>query len=298
MDKIRDLFSKVLLFEKEAVEIFGNQPKSLNDRFISFSNSVSIITSTIEEFNSIREKLINVEEIEVGNKDSIIYYKGEIKNSKNNIKIVLPFPLSMGIESTVLVTTKVLNYFNPKYIFMVGICAGNKNLTKIGDIIIAEKSLNYNEIVETKKEGKESVKKFMQTAEAINKNLKSRISLLSKTKYISEIREQCSSLKNIPENLTCHIGLLVTGSSLVRSGEKIKEINESYYNVKGLDMETYGFYYAANNTYKNQQPYFASIKAVSDYGDETKHKMSAKERKNYALYTSSAALIYFIKNLI
>ena len=91
---------------------------------------------------------------------------------------------------------------------------------------------------------------------------------------------------------------MVTGSSLVRSESKIAEINETYHNIKGLDMETHGFYYAARNTFDDYQPYFVSIKSVSDFGDNTKHKLTTDERRKYALFTSSNALVKIIQTEI
>lgn len=206
--------------------------------------------------------------------------------------------MSMGMEATITLTTKVLTYFNPDYIFMVGICAGNKNVAKVGDIIIAEKSLNYNEIVETEKKDDTTVKKFMQNADSIDRKLKTRLTLFSRKSIIEEIRQSYKDVSDFPKELTCQIGLMVTGSSLMRSDTKIQEINSAYHNVKGLDMETHGFYYAASNTFNDRKPLFVSIKSVSDFGDNTNHKVSSAKRKAYALHTSSQTLIKFIETEI
>lgn len=293
MEKLRTICLNTALFAKEAREIFGLS-KSIPTNKALFD--IAILTASNDEFDSIKSLLEECHEIEGPNNDSTIYYAGLIQAPKKIYKVVLPFPQSMGIEAAVCITTKIINHYNPAFLVMTGVCAGNKNITNIGDIVIAEKSVNYNNVVEIDKTGKDSRKKFMQNADSINKNLKSRLSLYSRSKHINEIHDNYTEKEKFPKELKCHIGLVVTGSSLVRSAPKIKEINEDYHGVIAMDMETHGFYYTSSNSVNLSTPNFVSIKGVSDFGDDTVHKVSAFDRKKYALYTSSNAVIEFIKN--
>lgn len=262
-----------------------------------FSFDIAILTATPDEFESVKKICITAEEFEPNNNDSIIYFKGLIKGKKNNLNVIIPFPQGAGITAATSLTTKILD-FNPKYVFMVGIAAGNKNITKIGDILIAEKAINYNEVVEIQKKDNVGIKKFMQNADSINANLLSKLSIFSKSNLIKELKLQYPENQDINYNTKCVSGLIVTGSSLIRSQEKMNEINQSYHGVIGLDMETYGIYYTCTHSLINNQPMFVSIKAVSDFGDDTNHKLSASKRKDYALYTSSNFVKYFIENYL
>ncbi len=293
-EEVISLFSNAIKFKEYAHQILGMRPENNSLRLPQFD--IGIITSTVDEFESIITYLKDVMELDFIGDDSIIYYKGILETSRKVFKIIIPYPQSMGMEAAVSCTTKIISYFNPFYMFMVGVCAGNKNVTKIGDIIIAEKSVNYNNVVEIDKEGKDSKKKFMQNADSINKNFKSRLSLFSRSKVIPKIKNEYQDSNKFANDLKCDLGLIVTGSSLVRSDVKIREINDSYHGVKGMDMETHGFYFAVSNFAKTKNTLFASFKSVSDFGDDTKHKISSHERKEYALYTSSRALIEFIMN--
>ena len=76
----------------------------------------------------------------------------------------------------------------------------------------------------------------------------------------------------------------------------IKEINEDYHGIKGMDMETNGFYFTSSHSLKDMKPKFVSIKSVSDFGDSTSHKLSGEQRKKYALHTSSYVLLEYILN--
>ena len=138
----------------------------------------------------------------------------------------------------------------------------------------------------------------MHNVSSINGNLKNRLELFSKSKSLKAIKDAFPLQDKIETTLNCHIGLLVTGSTLIRSNKIIDEINSTYLGVKGLDMETYGLYYASTVVFNDYAPNFVSIKSVSDFGDDSFHTLSAKERKEYALFTSSNALKAFIKGYL
>jgi nucleoside phosphorylase len=254
-----------------------------------FKCDLAIMTSTAQEFEAVVSLLTDVKELNIENNDSLIYYKA----SNGKIKIILPYPVGMGIEAAVISATKTITHFSPDLIIMCGICAGNKNVTKIGDLVIAEKSINYSNVVEIEKAGTKR-KKFMQSADSINKNLKARLELFVNGKELKTTLESISLPPNYQTPIG-HVGLMVTGSSLLRSGEKMADINDSYHGIKGMDMETHGLYFEASNSNKDQAPLFVSMKAVSDFGDETNHKVSAEIRTNLALEVSIHAALQFSK---
>lgn len=281
-------FSEKSGWKKKESERSSNVLKQIHDF------DISIITSTIDEFEELQKQLGNLEEYETDLDDSTLYYACKFETQRGSVKIIVPYPIAMGIEGSVCNTTKIINSFHPQYLFMIGVCAGNSNVTKIGDIIIAEKSLNYNSIVEIEKSDGTTRKKYMQNADGINKNLKSKLSRFFSKTVLEEIKNS-NPINNLFENdLKKHIGLMVTGSSLLRSDDKIKDINDSYHNVKGLDMETNGFYFTSTHS-ANTTPHFVSIKGVSDYGDTAKHKQKSKDRKDYALFNSVNGTLRFIK---
>lgn len=293
MVEILEILQKSSKFAEEARSLFKT-PKS------SFSNNykydIGIVTATEEEFYAVIRKIDDCKELEENINDSTIYYHGKIKVKNSSLSALIPFPHSMGIESAVSTTSKMLSNFTFDYLFMVGICAGNKNVTNIGDVIIAEKSLNYNEVVEIQKESASEKIKFRQNADSIDKNFKSRLSIFIKKVDLEKIKSNFPNNQIFEKPLKCHIGLMVTGSSLLRNDEKINEINRDYHGLKGMDMETNGFYFTVSHSLKKLQPKFVAIKSVSDFGDSTKHKISGEERKEYALYTCTETLFSFIEN--
>lgn len=298
MKEIVQLINTCKEFKKEVIQILGVEQSIYKVEEFHGLYEIAILTANIDEFESLKLILDNVKQTTLNKNDSTIYYTGEIKANERICKVILPLPYTMGIEASSALTTKVISTYRPKYLFMAGICAGNKNIAKIGDIIIAEKSLNYHGIVAIDRKDESTDKKFMHNINSINGNLKNKLDLFSKSSALKRIKGNFSEKDKVDSPLSCHIGLLVTGSTLVRSSKIIEEINSTYLGVKGLDMETYGLYYASTQVFKDYAPNFVSIKSVSDFGDDTSHKLSAKDRKEYALYTSSNALKLFINEFL
>jgi len=285
-------------FKKEAIEVLGTGQSLFDFEEGHGLFDIVIITATSDEFESITSVLNSVQPIIFNKNDSTIYHQGIIRGKSRNLRVLIPFPYSMGLEAVSSLTTKVISKFRPRFIFMVGICAGNKNVCKIGDVVIAEKSLNYHGVVEIERKDESKDKKFMHNLCSINGHLKNQLELFSKSNSIKTIQDSYADKSKIESPLKVHIGLLVTGSSLLRSASIMNEINGTYVGVKGLDMETYGLYYSATQVYKDYAPNFLSIKGVSDYGDNTNHKLSATERRKYSLYTSANITVRFIEKYI
>jgi len=291
---INNLLKSCKEFKQEAIEILGTEQSVFVPLEYHGIFDIAILTATIDEFEAVKSIIEKIKKVSFAENDASIYFSGELRSKNKVFKIILPYPYDMGIEASSSLTTKVISSFRPKYIFMVGVCAGNKNVTKIGDIIVAERSLNYNKVVLIERKSEEQDKKFMHHVSSINRYLKMNLELFSRSEAIEQIKTSYGNHEKHYEKLTCHVGLLVTGSSLMRSDKIIAEINQTYPGIKGLDMETYGVYYASTQVFKDYAPNFVSIKSVSDYGDTKKHPLSATERKKYALHTSSQTLKKFI----
>jgi nucleoside phosphorylase len=283
--------SKSPIDERANLSLMKEKKESIDK--IGHNDVIGVITASPDEFNAVKNLLTGTGLQQVDDSDSVSYYLGTLEGNGKKFKIILPYPLDMGVASAVVSTTKVIANFRPKYLFMVGIAARNKKVNNIGDILIAEKSLDYNEVVEGEKKDK-----LMQAPDSINKHLKTQLSQFRDSDFVKLIEDGYTEKEKIKTPLKCSLGLLVTGSSLMRSQVRVEEINETYVNVIGLDMETRGFYFASAHTLKQGQPYFVSMKSVSDFGDNSDHGLSALERRKYALYTSSNAFRTFVLNYI
>lgn len=262
---------------------------------------VAIITALPEPELAAVLKLGNKswEKVEVQN-DSTVYYKTEFNENGKVKTIIAASADQMGMTASSYLATKMILYFKPKYIFMAGICAGVKDRELgYGDIIIAEQSWDYGS-------GKMVEKKSSEDAHGLSdiifeldlrpiqldSELKAKIASfqMSHGSLIDRIQNDWPG--NTPRTkLQSKLGPLASGSYVISSEETLGEIRLQQRKLLGIEMETYGVYYAAAHGPK-PQTMAISIKSVADYGDGSKNDLYQK----YAAYTSANYIYYFIVN--
>ncbi len=91
--------------------------------------------------------------------DSTQYYVGSFKRLDGTIgKVVAARAPRMGMPATAILTAKIGFQFRPRFMAMVGICAGRKGQTNLGDIVVANPSWDYGSGKHAKVDGKDIFK--------------------------------------------------------------------------------------------------------------------------------------------
>jgi nucleoside phosphorylase len=308
---VYDLVSKAKFKLKEVISLAENDLKNFRTASSGLKEDISngdyiigIITATITEHNAVLKLLKDYNLSLYDEMDSNTYYEGYFEKGNKKIKVVLTKTHHQGIPAAVATTTKLIIKYHPKVIFMVGHQAGNRNLKgthKIGHILIGEESIDYqqNEVIQRK--GNELIIEEKDRKRSVNINswLKTQLELyFQKQEVLDQIKENYFYKANFPDQLMGHIGKIVSGSALLRAAERFNEILSQNPGTIGLDMETHGFYYACENTVTQNQPMFASVKSISDYGEQGANYddliKSPLTRQDYACYTSANFIYEFI----
>ena len=103
----------------------------------------------------------------------------------------------------------------------------------------------------------------------INIDTKLRSNIIRNTDNIIDIYTNWNKLYHDNKISTVKIGPIATGSAVISNESFIEKIIEPQYRkLLGIDMETYGVYFACQNSGQDVQ--FVSIKAVSDLADKDK----------------------------
>lgn len=238
------------------------------------------------------EALLNLPgkwEIRDYSNDNTMYHYGEIGKHK----VILATDDQMGMSGSATLSMKVMHKFKPKYIIMAGIAAGVKDRNRnFGDIMICRSTWNYDS---GKYQFKQNVRKtiFEPYPEQIeiDDNLKTRINNFKRNiSIIKSIKDNYPIKNSIPAwNLQVHFGPIASGSAVVSSDEKVDTIKGTNRKLLGLDMETYGVFYAARMIPVQPKPKALSIKSISDFADRRKND----KYRAYAAYTS-VQFVYFL----
>lgn len=234
---------------------------------------VAVITAVQDEFDAVWGCYENWESIDIQN-DPSTYYFTHAKNKDGQAYVILLTILSeMGLTAASNSTTKIINTFSPKKIFMVGICGGVKGEVELGDLVIANTSWDYGSGKIKPANGKSGhYYEFEPSPNQISispiyNNLKH-----STSEVIEKITSDWNNHhRNKPMSPKLHYGPMPSGASVICDEALFTEIiRPQHRKCLALDMETYGVYYACNNSTTSRIDYL-SIKAVSDFADQEKN---------------------------
>lgn len=168
----------------------------------------------------------------------------------------------MGPIASAHAATALLTEFRPRVLLMTGFCGGFADHVNIGDVVVAEKSWDWQA-------GKWSDEGMLATS------LDQRAAA---SELVAAARGGEDELPGMHESFPgtkpeavpkLVVGPMVTGSSVVASLDIQKVFRKQHRKMVGIDMECYGLYYAAEN-HAGAPVKTICIKAVSDLADRAK----------------------------
>lgn len=265
-----------------------------------YDYDVAIITALQSPEHEIMKKTLSNtwNEINLDDDKTTTYYETSLYSykAKKTIRCISCYAPQMASIASSALTTKLILRFHPKYLFMTGICAALKgNNVEYGDIMVASqiwdgmsgkyKDSNKNDTV-PELIFEPDYRQISLNPELLNiiNRLKERKDLLSKIRqdYIGEKPE--SSLK-------IHVGPMTSVPAVIASEQKVEDLRCHARKLIGLEMESYGVFYAAEHSHRLKPIYTVSIKSASDLADKNKTDIY----QQYASYTSAALVKHIIE---
>jgi len=254
-----------------------------------YDYDIGIITALYNpELTSILRLNGNWEKTRIEN-DPTEYNIGVFRRGDKSVRIVAASSPQMGMNAASVLSMKMICHFHPRYLIMTGISAGVKGKVNFGDILIPDQTWDGGSgKITTNTEG-ENI--FLPDGKFIplNSDIKEKINAFKNNNdLLNRLIEQWQG--NKPDTrLQVHVGPVVSVAGVIQNTEKIKELSEMQRKLIGLEMETYGVFYAAQNC-PNPKPIPISIKSVADFGDHSK----VDNYQAYASYTSAEFMYEFV----
>jgi nucleoside phosphorylase len=252
------------------------QPVTYNQDLNSHPVDLAIICALEEELNAVLN-MGNIQEnewkeLEVENSNSL-FFKTQLETASDKSLSVIAAKKAgqeMGSIVSASLTTEIIHRFQPKIVLLVGIAAGTKsNERNIGDILIAKQVVDYDS-------GKLTAETYQRNSDSIDSNI---AHLFNKpnnyNNSLTTIHKRAQRLYSSEMNnlsvgqIKIHSGKLLCGNKVISSNDMIQELKNIQRQFIGLEMESYGVYYAAKNASKNN-PHFLCIKSISDFADDQK----------------------------
>ncbi len=243
---------------------------------------MAVITATAVEYKAVRCWNAGWKEERLAG-DPEIYCVGKLAVNGTEKSVVLAKQKYMGMTAASALTSKIISQFRPRYVCMVGITGGRKDEVSIGDIIVADESWDYGS---GKWKNEDGQVRFCPEPHYISLSPEMH-ALFTKdfSAKLREIRDQWNKAAEteVRQDARLHLGALASGAAVIQNEQIRKQYIDTHHRrVLGVDMETYGVYYACENAMQPAPQYF-SVKAVSDYADESKDDRYQK----YCAYLSA-----------
>ena len=265
-----------------------------------YDYDVAIINALQTPEHEIMKETLGTEwrELNLDDDRTTTYYE-TILQSKAGVKIkcISCYAPQMASIASAALTTKLILRFHPKYLFMTGICGALKgNNVGFGDILVSSlvwdgMSGKYKE-VKTKEGSFDLIFEPDYRQLSLNADMVNVVNRLKeKNEFLLAIKEGFNGTK--PETpLNVHVGPMASVSAVIASDKKIAEIKIHARKMIGLEMESYGMFYAAEHSHCLKPIYTVSVKSASDLADKRK----TDKYQPYASYTSAAFVKYIIEN--
>ena len=224
--------------------------------------------------------------------DATRYYRGHFTRLDGSLaQVVAARAPQMGMPAAAALTMKIGMHFRPRFISMVGICAGDKRETNIGDIVAGNPNWDYGS-------GKHSrigdvdifePSPFPLTISSRVRRILEEIE--GENQVLADIRRRFRG--DLPAAATrLHLGPFASGAAVVARAAIMQEVRKQNRKLLAIDMEAYGCAAAATEL-PAPQPEFLVLKGVSDFADEDK----GDSARRFAAYISAQVLAHLCEKL-
>jgi len=271
---------------KKAITYLIDQkkPPFFNDGH-NFHFDLAVITGLEEELDKILELPGNWIQMKVPY-DATTYYQGSFSEGESKVRVIAASAPQMGMPSSAVLATKLIHNFRPRILCMAGICAGVRDKSELGDILIADPCFDWGSGKWTFDSDQQRIRfRPAQYQFRLDETLRANVKELSRDKVlISRLHREFTGdkPKNCPSIL---VDAMASGASVLQAKELVDDVRFHHKNLVGIEMESYAVFTAAQLA-AEPRPKCISIKAVCDFGDEDK----ADDFHEYAAYISASFL--------
>lgn len=223
--------------------------------------------------------------------NSVSYNLGNLKRADGvDITFVAASAYTKGMPSAAALAAQMCLLFKPKYVVMLGICAGIKKETELGDVIVADPTWDWGSGKVAEDMDGERVFLMSPQQRPLNTQVSQLcVDLSTNPDVIKAIRMGWNS--KVPEGeLKVQVGPMASGASVLANDDAVAEIASQNRDIIAIEMEAYAVMAAAEYALK-PAPIAIAIKSVCDFADSNK----GKDWQSYAAYTSTAFFDQLIK---
>lgn len=213
------------------------------------------------------------------------WHKVVVTRDEESRTVVLVQANQMGMPAAAALASKAINRWNPKMMFLAGICAGVKDEVALGDILVPDPSWDYGSGKLTSDGILYPDPRPVELREAMRSTIKFHATSAPLRDWWEEW--PASKPPNVPRIICTPAA---SGAAVLADDKTVKDILSHSRKLAGVEMEAYGFYYAVSNAGIEPSPGFASFKSVVDFADREK----TDDYQAYGAYISAKFIRWLI----
>ncbi len=250
---------------KESLKALVTQATTLADRKPSFEVDICFVCALrAPEYQAVLALEGTTWEAEQVLAGHTLFKRGHIVRLGKKLSVVAAHSKSMGMVAACHLTQLLIDNFHPRTLVMTGFCGGLPGEVEMGDVIIAEKSWDWQS-------GKWTDTGFEQAPD--QKEGSNELIALAKSLEFDalDIMKACIAHKNPGTVPKFRVGPMLSGSAVVTDEQLHAMFAAQHRKAIAVDMECYGVYYAAFYA-EEPRPLFLCIKTVADLSGASKGK--------------------------
>jgi nucleoside phosphorylase/CheY-like chemotaxis protein len=221
--------------------------------------------------------------------DTTFIRRGRFQSAGREFSVVSAVAPRMGMVSACHLASKLIGRFRPRIVVMPGICAGVRDRTQIGDVLLTDMAWDYQSgkhVLDSEKvPGFLIDPHFIQVDPAIA--AKWNVFAADDVLRVSVWKQWHHRYPQPPELLH---GPVASGSAVLANAAITDSILRQQRKTLGVEMEAYGVYFAAEMA-SHPKPSVCVMKSVCDFADEKKDD----GHQGYAAYTSATFVREFFE---
>lgn len=214
--------------------------------------------------------------------DPTLYHRGTFETVQGRRRIVAACALRKGMAASAALATKLVLKFSPKILAMTGICAGVRNRTNLGDVIVGAPTWDWGSGKHAENDDGSPVFRLSPKQSDLNNELATLCDEIGKeSEFKKRVRANWSGAFPAGD-FNCHVGPMASGASVIASESTAEEIVKQNRDLLGIEMEAFAVMVATE--YATSVPTLGiAIKSVCDYADKEKEN----GWQSFAAYTST-----------
>lgn len=215
--------------------------------------------------------------------DPTTLHCGHLTRENGTIKVVAACAQRKGMPSAAALAARLTTICRPKYLIMLGICAGIRGKAGLGDVLVGDPMWDWGAGKYGVANNSSSVFLTAPYQMTLNPLLTALVrEVATKKEVLSSIRAGWEG--PVPEGaLSVSVGPMASGASVVADDAQRDFIGSQHKDLLGVEMEGYAVMAAAEYC-KTPRPIAIVIKSVCDFADSLKDNTW----QSYAAYTSAA----------